>query len=340
MTASILFKYLMSHFLYRCGILKFISSHRAKNGYLILMYHRIIRPEDSVVPLQPGMYVTPATFKLHLAFLKRYYSIISLDQLIDILHGGNDNSGKKPLCAITFDDGWLDFHRHAFPLLKKFQTQATVFLPTNYIGTHKWFWTDRLAFLLHQIRKNDIKSTALQSPTARQIMALHGSIDNIIEKSTHLLKAHPADIIEGTIDDLQSAIDLEFLPRNRSFINWQEARDMKNSGLVSFGSHTVNHAILTNVTDEQLQMELRQSMETLILEQTVDRNFIPFCYPNGNHNSHIDHCVESAGYRAGLTTEMGWNGPNASPFTLKRIGVHQDITFDPAMFGCRIAGAF
>ena len=40
---------------------------------------------------------------------------------------------EKPV-VLTFDDGFQDFHREAFPILNTFHYTATVFLPTAYIG--------------------------------------------------------------------------------------------------------------------------------------------------------------------------------------------------------------
>jgi peptidoglycan/xylan/chitin deacetylase (PgdA/CDA1 family) len=37
--------------------------------------------------------------------------------------------------VVTFDDGYSDFFRQAFPILNRFSFTATVFLPTAYIGT-------------------------------------------------------------------------------------------------------------------------------------------------------------------------------------------------------------
>jgi hypothetical protein len=41
-----------------------------------------------------------------------------------------------------------------------------------------------------------------------------------------------------------------------------------------------------------------------------------------------------------LLQKKGWNDARSDFFTLRRIGVHQDMTSTKAMFGCRIAGIF
>jgi peptidoglycan/xylan/chitin deacetylase (PgdA/CDA1 family) len=41
--------------------------------------------------------------------------------------------------AITFDDGYLDFYEHAWPLLRKYSFSATVFISTGCVGdTNSW----------------------------------------------------------------------------------------------------------------------------------------------------------------------------------------------------------
>jgi hypothetical protein len=52
----------------------------------------------------------------------------------------------------------------------------------------------------------------------------------------------------------------------------------------------------------------------------------------------IVNMVREAGYGAAVTTMRGWNPHKADPFILKRVGIHQDMTSNTAMLGCRIAG--
>ncbi len=70
------------------------------------MYHRVL-PQDLAqganIPVQPGMYVTPESLRLHLSYLKEHFLIISLAELVRRLQAGEDISR----CAVvTFDDGW------------------------------------------------------------------------------------------------------------------------------------------------------------------------------------------------------------------------------------------
>ena len=75
-------------------------------------------------------------------------------------------------------------------------------------------------------------------------------------------------------------------------------------------------------------------------EQAVDPSFISFCYPNGNYNNKIVRMARNAGYNLAVTAKKGWKHGEGDPFTLKRIGIYQDMTSTDAMFGCRVAGIF
>jgi len=44
------------------------------------------------------------------------------------------------------------------------------------------------------------------------------------------------------------------------------------------------------------------------------------------------------GYHLAVTTSDGWNQRNGDLFKLNRIGVHQDMAFTSAMYGCRLTG--
>jgi peptidoglycan/xylan/chitin deacetylase (PgdA/CDA1 family) len=45
--------------------------------------------------------------------------------------------------VVTFDDGFLDFHSHALPVLSELNVSATLFVPTAYVGdTSRWLAED------------------------------------------------------------------------------------------------------------------------------------------------------------------------------------------------------
>lgn len=98
--------------------------HRGK--IVMLMYHRVLaRQEVALQSVQPGMYVLDSVFAQQMAYLKQEFTILSLQQLLDLWQSGQWNARAR-YCVVTFDDGWLDNYRHAYPVLKKAGIPATI----------------------------------------------------------------------------------------------------------------------------------------------------------------------------------------------------------------------
>jgi peptidoglycan/xylan/chitin deacetylase (PgdA/CDA1 family) len=324
-----------------CGIPEIAIRNRAGKRYLILMYHRVMIPGRQAFPVQAGMYVEPKTFEEHVRYLQRRFHVIPFSGIFPPDPARETSQSDRPACILTFDDGWRDFHEFAYPVLERYGVPATVFLPTRYIGTNEWFWTDRLAVLMKDelpSRKRDPHGTGPGADALDRIASLTGGFENRLEAAIGMLKDMREKEIEGVIAVLlkERSRAVPF-PGGRAFLNWEEIREMKESGLVSFGSHTHSHRILTLLEEEEIREELALSREILLRERAVEPSFIPFCYPNGNSNDRVVRMVQEAGYHASVSTGTGWNREGSSPFDLKRIPIHQDMAGSREMFGCRIA---
>ncbi len=107
------------------GIVTFI--HLYSFGIPVLNYHLINAKE--IGPLS----ITPQEFDEQMAYLHNNgYHTISPDELLDYIQN-NKTLPDNPI-LITFDDGYQDAYTEAYPILKKYNFKATVFLITDYIG--------------------------------------------------------------------------------------------------------------------------------------------------------------------------------------------------------------
>ena len=115
------------------AVLILTSSVRADEPWgMILGYHRIV--EKKV--LHPD--VTISAFEEQMQFVKDNYEVITLDHLVDCI------KEKKQLQAnsvvITIDDGDKTIYKNAYPILKKFNLPATIFIYSDYIGKGGFTW--------------------------------------------------------------------------------------------------------------------------------------------------------------------------------------------------------
>lgn len=339
MSLSILLKSLLATALHNSGLLA-RRLGRLPDSSVILMYHRVIPRDRAEAGMQPGMYVEPASFAMQLEFLAKYFTVVPLAELLSSPFNAGQNGASRPRCAITFDDGWVDFYDHAFPLLQRFSLPTTVFLPTDFIGTSDWFWTDRLTrlVLMRAAEQSHLTAAAGLSELLYTLLALSGPVESQVEAAIHLLKPLRNEEIEEPLTGYAALLGTSSASHDRAFLSWEEVAEMQRSGLISFGSHTAGHRILTTLTATEVREELDRSKQALLAHGAVSPEFIPFCYPNGNFDEQIAAMVRECGYSLAVTTREGWNDSKSLLFTLNRVAIHEDMTSTAAMFGCRIAG--
>lgn len=96
----------------------------------VLMYHNIndnYREENSNIEISNG------AFAEHLEYIKKEgYTTITVDEYVKYLNG-EGKLPSKPI-IITFDDGYLNNYTNAYPLLKKMDMKATIFIVTGRMG--------------------------------------------------------------------------------------------------------------------------------------------------------------------------------------------------------------
>jgi len=104
----------------------------------ILMYHEISEGPDC-------MWVSDKDFHAQMKYLHdNGYQTITLSQAVELLTGHYDTSKKV---VLTFDDGYLTFYTHAWPVLKEFNQQATIFVISKLVGTPEYLTWEQISFL-------------------------------------------------------------------------------------------------------------------------------------------------------------------------------------------------
>lgn len=100
----------------------------------IIMYHYISlnpKPEDKA---RNGLSTPPAVFEQQMKYLaENGYTTITLDKMAGAF-SGHDSLPAKPI-IITIDDGYNDAYYNAFPILKKYNLQATMLIITDVVDT-------------------------------------------------------------------------------------------------------------------------------------------------------------------------------------------------------------
>jgi len=99
-----------------------ISFFYKEKRVMILMYHSFDNTNWKYG-------VRPSELEKQIKYLVDNFKIVRLSEIVDFVKG--KNSFRENVVAITVDDGYLDTHTALYPLLKKHNIPATVFLTTN-----------------------------------------------------------------------------------------------------------------------------------------------------------------------------------------------------------------
>lgn len=110
-----------------------------------------------------------------------------------------------------------------------------------------------------------------------------------------------------------------FLGKNVNYMTEAEVREIVSDGLVTIGSHTMDHAYLTKVNLNQVRWELIESRSLLAKKFGVMVE--DFAYPGGYNDEMTQSMAAEAGYRTAVATQPGVATEKSNPFHLPRLRV-------------------
>ena len=108
-------------------------SRRADIKIPILLYHNFVTEVPNSDQDDFKYINTPESFEENIkTFLDNGYTIISIKELADA-DKGKTELPNKPI-IITFDDGYYSNYEYIYPILKKYNAKASIFIVTDKIG--------------------------------------------------------------------------------------------------------------------------------------------------------------------------------------------------------------
>jgi peptidoglycan/xylan/chitin deacetylase (PgdA/CDA1 family) len=288
-------------------------TRRAHAPFQILRYHRVNELEGQLFDT-----VSPATFAEQMELLRRYFTVLSLSDLVE---RAASDAVPPGAVAITFDDGYQDNYEYAFPILRRLGLPATIFLTTGPMESGTLLWHDRLidAFQQTRVRSFSLDGRAISLGSRDEIRAAFAVCFPIVRNLEPLRR-------DEQIRRLARSLEVEDPDeRNWRKLNWKEVEEMAANG-ISFGAHTVTHPILTKVSRAEAFSEIMASREAI--ERVLGRSPDLFAYPNGGRGDFDDaikQFLRDAGFRCSVTTLQGANDARTDPHELRREGMWDPV---------------
>ena len=224
------------------------------SGIPVLNYHQINDVDENMLT------VSTTEFETQMTWLdENGFKTITVSELLNALEG-KESLPERPV-LITFDDGYIDNYQCAFPILKKHNMKACIFLISEYVSLYP------------------------------------------------------------------------------NYLTWEQLAEMQLSG-IEFGSHTVDHNVLTELSPNSVNHELSDSKS--VLERRLGRRVEVLAYPCGFTNEYIKTRVSATGYRAAFTVNLGNVHPGDDLYALNRVPIfgalpHTMFRFEARMRCPRLA---
>lgn len=246
-----------------------------------------------------------ALLERQLRLMNLAFPVVPLEELA----AGRTNG--RPRVALTFDDGLRSNIEVAYPILRTLGVTATFFVCPGLIEGEQWLWN-------HEARE---RLRTLDAGALAELAAQVGAPADV-EGFVEWMKTLEISQRRGVETEIRSATR-EFAPSQTQraeydLATWKELKSL-DPRVVTIGSHTMTHPILTSLTAEQTDAEMRESRSAL--ENRLERPVSLFCYPNGNLS---DGALLSARryYRTAVTVEPGTVQETADPHLLPRFSAH------------------
>ncbi|MDY7544679.1 polysaccharide deacetylase family protein [Glaciimonas sp. GNP009] len=275
-----LVKLVLRKALYDLGLLGLLHRFRNSRTLTTFMFHRVLpRDSDAYRHAEKEFTFSVEGFSACLDFIQRHYQIISLRDVEEAKQTGRFLPDRAAL--ITFDDGWLDTIKYAYPELKRRGLSGVVFIASEVLGSssEQW-WQDALVrvFAEPQSALDLARELGLDLRLSEQA----GSQRNHAMAATLAQRplANRLDILFRYSQDLGLG---QQMMRRTDLIDLDRA-------ILALAAHGHTHAPLTAIFDPKADLQRAHDM---ILEQGGTASL---SFPHGTYNKALVDIAEDIGF--------------------------------------------
>jgi peptidoglycan/xylan/chitin deacetylase (PgdA/CDA1 family) len=277
------------------------------------MYHGVVSDES---PCDAWTLMRASEFERQLEFVRRHFTPLTMDQVLN-----PPGELKKPAVALTFDDGLRNNLRIALPLLESYETPATVYVSSHAIEDQQLFWWDRIILALQYSRAAELDLSEFRLGkrvfTESSARARWSDIQNLLES-----------IQSDAYSDRESIaahISMQFLRSGETqfdefaVLTIDELRELASADLITIGSHTHTHDLLTRVSPEEARSTIELGVERL--EGWLGAKIRHFAYPGGFYEAETMECLRELNVETAVTTLSGTMVRSTNPLEIPRISM-------------------
>ena len=300
-----------------------------------VMYH-YVRPASQKYPYFKNLELE--TFKRQLDYFEDKYGFISKEDYFYAIK----NKKKIDGVVLSFDDGLKDHFSYVLPELKKRNLWGTFYITTGIYNKKniKMLGVHRVHFLIgkygaSKILKDTLKMISADMLDEKNISEFDKEIyncGNYDKDSKELRRLLNFYLKYEYRDMILDKLMIKYFDENKLFeetyLTVQELKEIAKSGNI-LGSHTVNHYVMSRLSENQQLQEISESFE--FLSNIYKMYYKSFCYPYGyksSYNKNTIKILKQLRIDDAVIFDDTWQNLPIKKYELSRIDCNQFINFE------------
>ncbi len=295
------------------------SSFEKARGARMVVYTGICRQEHTAFS---NGFIDVAAFETHLAFYKKYFNLISVDDYYSRKFSNN----RFNIC-LTFDNGLANNYTYALPLLEKYQAPAAFFITAIRFAGFNVLWNDFLTVFSKSgpgeiVFKNTVFT---KNKHDKYISSANGRYmcDMLKEK-----RFDDKEDMMATLYPLFLFKEIKELEDVWLQMTTQQIKLLSASRFATIGSHGLYHNDLGNIHLAYARNELVVSKR--YLEDIIGKKITSLAFPYGSYTKEVVAAAKEAGYTQLLAMDFD-NSEYCDPAIKQRFVINADTAFNAQM---------
>jgi len=276
----------------------------------ILILHRVVHKRSQLKANRQMEVTLEFLEKTILAYKTKGYRFVSLDEVHEIV--SEQRRLKQQFVCFTFDDGYADNYELAYPVFKKYNCPFAIYVTTDFPDGKALLWWYVLEDLL--MSNTELKLGDGSCYDCSTIEKKSRTFDAVRQKIFNF----PAENMVQQLNQLFGNYSYSFDDKNTELaLDWEQIETLAKNDLCTIASHTVSHRVLSNMSLEDVAVELRDSKYQL--EKHIHKPVVHFAYPYGLYSETVIQQVRLAGFKTAVLANGGKVRKSADRLKLKRL---------------------
>lgn len=289
-------------------LLYFTGAHLALKPLLqgvgaILTLHHVRPPRPDRFQPNRILEITPRFLTRVVKYLRGSgVDLVSLDEMHRRM---TERDFSRRFVCLTFDDGYRDTMKWAYPILREGNVPFAVYVPTSFPDRLGELWWLALEAVIarndHIGLQIDGRNRTFDCRTVAEKRALY-------DEMYWWLRGMPTETeMRNVVRNLAACYHVDIAAFcNDLCMSWEEIAELATDHLVTIGAHTVNHPMLAKLPIEAVRSEMDLSRS--VIEAALSMRPQHLSYPIGDRSSAGPRefaIAAELGFKTAVTTRPG-----------------------------------